>query len=236
MDIDTRTAVARFMVDVRLFHQTPCRYGQQSIQNEQVKYTRYKVHQAGRRVINATLVPIVVSSTGAIGPTARSFLEGLERTGRRRDRSASALMGAGIGEGQAAQHAPGGQPGRSRVGGRGHRRSLCDLVSLLGVYLAAELQIRAYAPAANSLTHAGRRADAAEPQRDPNPRARTQRPASTSPSPTRGRSGTRARRSASVEPRSASGGSGRGALLPFLRPLARGAGGRGRGRAGASLT
>ena len=125
MDIDTRALgltgrVQRYLLDMRLYHQNPRYRGQLSLAQEQSKFARYVVHHKGRRVVDATLVPVVVSNTGALGPTARGFLEGLERASK----------------GVPAQ-------GSQRRYARSSNVSLCDRVSLLGVYLAAELQVRA---------------------------------------------------------------------------------------------
>ena len=94
LDVDVRTVDKRYLLDVRLYHQTPLRGGQQCLSQEQTKFSRYKVHVNGRRVTSAVLVPVVVSSTGALGSSARRFFQTVGgRSGGRRLCELAQLLG-----------------------------------------------------------------------------------------------------------------------------------------------
>ncbi len=69
------------MLDVRVFHPLGPdgrKAGKYTLTaNEKDKYDRYPTHKDGRRLTNATIVPIVVNTFGAVGEKAQYFFQPL---------------------------------------------------------------------------------------------------------------------------------------------------------------
>ena len=69
------------MLDVRVFHPLGPdgrKAGKYTLTaNEKDKYDRYPTHKDGRRLTNATIVPIVVNTFGAVGEKAQEFFQPL---------------------------------------------------------------------------------------------------------------------------------------------------------------
>ena len=86
LDLVVQTKDMKALLDVRIFHPlgpNGRHAGKYTLAaNEKDKYDRYPTHQDGRRLTNATIVPIVVNTFGAVGEKAREFFKSLGKTAR----------------------------------------------------------------------------------------------------------------------------------------------------------
>ena len=78
LDLEVVIRSGRFLLDVSVFH--PFQYGKKGVQRhvrlrerEKRKYERYPVQKDGQRVTDATLVPIILNTFGAVGEKAAEF-------------------------------------------------------------------------------------------------------------------------------------------------------------------
>ena len=75
LNLVVKTKVGKALLDVRVFHplgpdgRRPGKYT--LIANEKDKYERYPTHKDGRRLTNATIVPIAVNTFGAVREKAQ---------------------------------------------------------------------------------------------------------------------------------------------------------------------
>ena len=79
LDLEVVTRDNRFLLDVSVFH--PFQKGKKGFQRhvkvkerEKRKYERYPMQKDGQRVTDATLVPIILNTFGAVGEKAVEFL------------------------------------------------------------------------------------------------------------------------------------------------------------------
>ena len=81
LDLVAQTKVGKALFDVRVFHPLGPdgrKAGKYTLTaNEKDKYDRYPTHKDGRRLTNATIVPIVVNTFGAVGEKAQEFFQPL---------------------------------------------------------------------------------------------------------------------------------------------------------------
>ena len=86
LDLVVQTKDMKALLDVRIFHPlgpNGRHAGKYTLAaNEKDKYDRYPTHQDGRRLTNATIVPIVVNTFGAVGEKAREFFKSIGKTAR----------------------------------------------------------------------------------------------------------------------------------------------------------
>ena len=79
LDLVVQSKCMKALLDVRIFHPlgpNGRRTGKYTLSaNEKDKYVRYPTHQDGRRLTNATIVPIVVNTFGAVGEKAQEFFQ-----------------------------------------------------------------------------------------------------------------------------------------------------------------
>ena len=112
LDLEVVTREGRYLLDVSVLH--PFQNGRKGVQRhvklserEKRKYERYPTHKDGQRVIDATLVPIILNTFGAVGEKATEFLFAV-------------------------------------AGSEANR--IIDEISLLAVYLSAEMILSSHAP------------------------------------------------------------------------------------------
>ena len=98
------------LLDVRVFHPlgpNGKHAGKYTLAaNEKDTYDRYPTHQDGRRLTNATIVPIVVNTFGAIAEKAHEFFKSLGKSARELVELVSAMGVYGSAEKVLSIHSP----------------------------------------------------------------------------------------------------------------------------------